>query len=202
MNSNITSSRTGDAGMASSHGSASARSRGSRESRGSSLATGGAESGRFLCVFALGGRTYALDVAYVAEVIAIESVTSVPLVPHEIIGMHNLRGSALAIVDLANVLEIGGVSERGRTGLTAIVVSLAGKRVGAKVDRVLAVYPFEKDKLKETAAQAEHPAVMGLIEFSARSGLVATLLDGEDLARRLEAIQSERNKAPVAATTA
>lgn len=174
-------------------------SKGSKGSGSSQRTPGQAVAGEYICVFWLGGKPYALDVVYVAEVVATAALTPVPLTPSTVLGMQNLRGTALAIVDLARILGLPAQEHhRGDQALMVLVLRLQGRLVGVRIDRVQAVYEFEKDKLKPSAAQSEHPAVQGLLELSTRGGLVATLLNGDEIARRIESLRFKEAERTVA----
>jgi purine-binding chemotaxis protein CheW len=53
-----------------------------------------------LVVFKLGGDEYALTIEQIKEVVVMPHVTKVPLVPKYIVGVANVRGTILSIVDL------------------------------------------------------------------------------------------------------
>lgn len=84
--------------------------------------------------FRCGQQNLAVDIAHVHEIIRLVAITSIPDAPEAILGVINLRGSVIPVVDLQAKLQLG------RTSLTLstpiIVVSLAGKQVGLVVDQV------------------------------------------------------------------
>ena len=53
-----------------------------------------------LIVFRLGDEEYALEISQIKEVVPTPGIAKVPLMPHYIEGVANIRGSVLAIVDL------------------------------------------------------------------------------------------------------
>jgi purine-binding chemotaxis protein CheW len=57
--------------------------------------------------FGLAGERYAMETRFVREVARQPDVTPLPGTPPFILGLANLRGSVLALVDLARLLEIG-----------------------------------------------------------------------------------------------
>lgn len=59
-----------------------------------------------ICTFALDGRTFALPVSEIREVIRGLSVTPVPLAPGAVRGLVNLRGQIATAVDLRRRLEL------------------------------------------------------------------------------------------------
>ena len=59
-----------------------------------------------VCVFALSKNLYAVDLQHIREVFPIESVTPIPGMPPVVIGMTNVRGSVVPIVDIRLLLEL------------------------------------------------------------------------------------------------
>jgi purine-binding chemotaxis protein CheW len=72
--------------------------------------------------FNLTTEWYALETRYVREVVHPPEITPVPGMPAFLAGVVNLRGSVLAVVDLARVWGAGGTDER------PCVVVLGGER--------------------------------------------------------------------------
>lgn len=68
--------------------------------------TGVAEAGRLVCAFWLEGECYGLDVAAVGRVVVVEGIRRVPLTPPAVLGVCNLRGQVLTVVDIATVLGL------------------------------------------------------------------------------------------------
>jgi purine-binding chemotaxis protein CheW len=88
---------------------------------------------RFLTL-RLDGALYALPSEHVMEVIHVPAVARVPLSPRALLGVANLRGTVLPLVDLRGLLG----SQRASTGVTATkaIVLDAGVRVALAVDSV------------------------------------------------------------------
>ena len=59
-----------------------------------------------VCVLALSKNLYAVDLQHIREVFPIESVTPIPGMPSVVIGMTNVRGSVVPIVDVRLLLEL------------------------------------------------------------------------------------------------
>src|SRR5436190_24269224 len=84
-----------------------------------------------VCVVA-GGEHYALPVDGVLEVAEVTQVTPVPGAPAAILGVANLRGQIIPVVDLALLLGL-----RARYAPARIVVAeQAGRRAGLAVETV------------------------------------------------------------------
>jgi chemotaxis signal transduction protein len=152
----------------------------------------GAGGARY-CVFALGSRSYALPAAVVIEVASTDRLLSVPLPPDWIMGVHNLRGRPLTVVDLGRVLGDAATPSAG-DALTLLVVRLGGAQFAFAIDRVEG-FAGEESVALEAARELEHPAVAGLI---ARPGgrTVTVLSDGELASRVVRTAHVARGGAP------
>jgi chemotaxis signal transduction protein len=153
-----------------------------------------------VCVFWLGGERYALDAVLVREVVAVPSLLPVPLTPAWLLGLCNLRGIALAVVDLGGALDLRtrGATAPGASGTVVLVLRPGGMLVGLRIDRVEAVYRFEQGHLESAVTVDEHPAVKGLMAFEVKGGFTATLLDEEKLAARLKELKFSKASAGAA----
>jgi purine-binding chemotaxis protein CheW len=89
--------------------------------------------GKYLTFF-LGGEEYGIEILKVQEIIGMMSITSVPRTPHFILGLINLRGKVIPIVDLRLKFAMPSVEQTEETCM--IVVQAAGVIMGIVVDRV------------------------------------------------------------------
>lgn len=93
-------------------------------------------SGRQLLIVASGGIHYGLESHLVREVAHTGPVTPLPGAPTYVIGLFNLRGDLVTLVDLAARLG----TPRSQVSDPAIVVlSADGRTMGLEVDEVLEV---------------------------------------------------------------
>jgi purine-binding chemotaxis protein CheW len=73
-----------------------------------------------------GGEHYALPVAAVIEIAELGQVTPVPGAPSGVLGVRNLRGQVIPVIDLATMLDLSADAESQR-----IVVAEDGSRRAA-----------------------------------------------------------------------
>src|SRR6185295_6776910 len=64
-----------------------------------------------LCAFWLGQQCFAISADIVSEVVSVESFTPVPLAPAAVVGLFNLRGTPVALVDLVRALTLAGTGD-------------------------------------------------------------------------------------------
>ena len=70
------------------------------------------------CLVKLAGSRFAVEVRYAREVVVFDEYTVVPLAPSHLLGVVNLRGSIMPLVDIRPFLGLEAVArprERGRS---------------------------------------------------------------------------------------
>ncbi len=101
--------------------------------------------------FILGGEEYGVDIMRVQEIRGWESATSIPNTPDFILGVINLRGAVVPIIDLRSRFGLENAEFNKTT--VVIVVKIkdeAGDRImGMVVDAVSEVYNVSEDMLRE-----------------------------------------------------
>jgi len=93
------------------------------------------------CLFALAGARFAVDVRSAREVVLFEEITVVPRAPRHLVGVANLRGTVMPIVDVRELLGLPA-SRPGRS-LRTLVVRDGAVQAALVVDTVLGLEPFE-----------------------------------------------------------
>ena len=100
-------------------------------------------AGLAACLVEVGGRTFAIEIAHAREAREFTEVTVVPLAPPALLGMGNLRGAIVPVVDLGPLLSLASAA-RGRVVRT-LVIEADGVRLAAAVDRVIGVESLRHD---------------------------------------------------------
>ena len=108
--------------------------------------TGGDASERQLVVFSLGEESFGVDIDSVREIIRWQPVTHVPETTASVLGVLNLRGNVIPVVDLRNRFGMASAEE---TDATRILVVDIGTDVGALVDSVTEVIRLSSDAIGE-----------------------------------------------------
>jgi len=91
-----------------------------------------AKSEQVVC-FKIGKEEYAVDILLVQEIFKLPEITKLPKAANYVIGVIDLRGKVIPIVDLSVKFGLG-VSEGHAT--RGLVVSIEGKQVGLAIDTV------------------------------------------------------------------
>lgn len=98
--------------------------------------------------FRLGEEEYGVDIMTVQEIILVGCITQVPEVPPHVLGVINLRGNVIPILNLRRRF---GMADQAASEATRIVVmNLAGRTVGVVVDGVSEVLRLSHDDIAPT----------------------------------------------------
>jgi purine-binding chemotaxis protein CheW len=128
------------------------------------------------CVFRSGRERFCLPVLDVEEVLDWPLLTKVPLAPAYLLGIFNLRGVIVPLIDIA-------LTEGRRPGLLpkhVVVASLLGNgtqdvlRVGIAADEVIGTYSVTTEDLLEQAPE-NVPHCIGMLRHDDRLALVIDL---------------------------
>jgi purine-binding chemotaxis protein CheW len=106
------------------------------------------------CIVRLGGRHFGLDVASVREVVVFEDWTIVPLAPPHVIGVANLRGAVMPIVDAQP--ELGLPPRRVERRLRTAVLGAEGLEAAIVIDDVVTLEAFSEVTPLDDAPAAAH----------------------------------------------
>ncbi|HEY6482512.1 MAG TPA: chemotaxis protein CheW [Steroidobacteraceae bacterium] len=134
---------------------------------------------RQILTFVLGAETYGLDILRVQEIRGWSTVTKLPYAPAHVLGVLNLRGSIVPIVDLRMRF---GLERAEYTAITVIIVvsvdSAAGRReFGIVVDGVsdvVDVNPAEVKAAPDFGVRVATDCIRGLVSVAQR---MVVLLD-------------------------
>lgn len=83
--------------------------------------------------FLLGTEEYAVPLLAVKEVIAVPEITSVPATPPHFLGIMNLRGQVISLIDLRQKL---GIKPQAGSETAVIICDLGHMSIGVVVDAI------------------------------------------------------------------
>ncbi|HYB61691.1 MAG TPA: chemotaxis protein CheW [Methylomirabilota bacterium] len=131
---------------------------------------------RLYCVFRAGRERYCLSVLDIEEVVDWPIITRIPLAPAFLMGIFNLRGTIVPLVDIA-------VTEGRRPGLLpkhVVVAVLRGEgqqdslRLGIAADEVIGTYSVSDDAFLEDGPK-DMPHCRGMLRHEDRLALALDL---------------------------
>jgi purine-binding chemotaxis protein CheW len=132
------------------------------------------KGGKFLTFF-LAGEEYGIEILKVHEIIGVMPITRVPRTPEFILGVINLRGKVIPIVDLR--LKFSMASKDADEETCIIVVRVNGMQMGILVDKVSEVRDIASGDIEDApsfGADVETDYIMGI---GKSEGKVKLLLD-------------------------
>jgi purine-binding chemotaxis protein CheW len=93
-------------------------------------------------IISLGGELFTIDLKSVREVFVVESITPVPGMPSGLVGVTNLRGTVIPLLDLRPMFGLSVVADLRY----AVVVQHGNWQVGVLVDTVPEIRTIAKDQ--------------------------------------------------------
>jgi purine-binding chemotaxis protein CheW len=117
-----------------------------------------------IIAFKLHEQQYCVKTISIREIRGWGPVTSLPRAPVDVLGVMNLRGTVIPIVDLAVRLGMAKAEANERSAI--VVTSVKGKTVGLMVDRVSDILTVSASELQPV------PAGVG-VDTSYAQGIIA-----------------------------
>jgi purine-binding chemotaxis protein CheW len=149
---------------------------------------GPGEESHQVLTFVLGNETYGVDILRVQEIRGWSAVTKIPHAPPHVLGVLNLRGSIVPIVDLRMRFSLDRAEYTAVTVIIVVsVISAAGRRdFGVVVDGVSDVVDVNTAEVKaapELGAKGATDYIRGLVPVSERMVVLLDIdrLIGSDL---------------------
>jgi len=93
-------------------------------------------------IISLGGQVFTIDLRNVREVFVVESITPVPGMPSGLVGVTNLRGTVIPLLDLRPMFSLNAVAALRY----AVVLEHGTGQVGVLVDAVPEIRTIAKDQ--------------------------------------------------------
>lgn len=108
--------------------------------------------------FTLSEEVFAVDVSRVREILEMPAITKVPQVPDFMLGVINLRGCVVPVIDLRLKLSMQATPQTVNTCIIVVEVTMAGESViiGALADSVQEVIEIDPDHIEATPHIGTH----------------------------------------------
>ena len=104
-----------------------------------------ATSFQIVC-FKIGNEEYGVEILQVQEIQKLPKITALPKSPDYILGVIDLRGKVVPIVDLSKKFKIQ--SKKNDETTRAIFVEIKGKKVGLSIDAVSHVLKVDSNEIE------------------------------------------------------
>lgn len=119
------------------------------------------------------GLLFGINTKYVIEIITRIQTTSLPMVPHYVKGIINLRGRLIPIIDIR--LRLGKYEIEYDDKACIVVIEYEGVFIGVIVDTVVNVIDVNIDKISKMPDNSREEMVSGII--SLENGETLMVLD-------------------------
>jgi len=118
-------------------------------------------------IISMGGELFTIDLQNVREVFVVESITPVPGMPAGLVGVTNLRGTVIPLLDLRPMFALNAEA----TLRYAVVVKHGNWQVGVLVDMVPEIRTLSKDQFLPAptgAGEGAFPFVSTVVKLEDR----------------------------------
>ncbi|MBS1714516.1 MAG: purine-binding chemotaxis protein CheW [Armatimonadetes bacterium] len=126
-------------------------------------------------VFRLGDEYYGIDIFRVNEIIRMRDITPVPRTEPHILGLVNLRGKTIPVVDIRVRMNLPDTAQAESTRI--IVVDSSHGNVGIVVDAVTEVVSLDRSTIDDAPTLAQDSRTEFILGVAKREGELIMLLD-------------------------
>jgi purine-binding chemotaxis protein CheW len=123
--------------------------------------------------FELAGQKYAIAILKVFEVLSDADIEPVPCAPQSVLGVINLRGSIVTVIDLSVWLGL----EKAAVSNCIIVLSHEGQAIGIRVDRILEVLDIAQNSINPVPTGTASNTASTVLGYVKRNDDLLTLLE-------------------------
>ncbi len=132
------------------------------------------EGGKFLTFF-FDEEEYAIEILKVQEIIGVMPITAVPRTPSYLLGVINLRGKVIPVIDLRARFGMEAVDWTDETCI--IVMQIAETQMGMMVDKVSEVLDIAAEAIEDTPSFGAGVNTDYIMGIGKAEGKVRLLLD-------------------------
>lgn len=123
--------------------------------------------------FELASQKYAIAILKVFEVLSDADIEPVPCAPQSVLGVINLRGSIVTVIDLSVWLGL----EKAAASHCIIVVNHEDQAIGVRVDRILEVLDIPQNSINPVPPGTASNTASTVLGYVKRNDDLLTLLE-------------------------
>ena len=131
-------------------------------------------AGKYLSLF-LGDEEYGIGILEVREIIGLLPITPVPRSPEHVLGVINLRGKVIPVIELRRKFNMPSVDETEETCI--IVLQAKEELVGVVVDRVSEVREIPEEEIVDAPVMGDGLDTSYILGIGKSDDHVTILLD-------------------------
>lgn len=121
-------------------------------------------SGQQMLTFSCHEILYGFDIKAVTDIIEIPELTKLPMVADYILGVMNLRGKVVPVMDFAGRMGFEAPEYDDRS--CVIIIDCDGEALGIKVPRVVDAEAYEPDNISPSPVSGS--CIVGYLELGGR----------------------------------
>lgn len=106
------------------------------------------EKNLLLVTFSLGDGVFGIDADLIQEVVKVSALTPVHHAPEYVLGIRNLRGRVVTVLDLSTRLDLGMSS--GALENRVLIIDWQGEPIGLLVDQIADTVSVAADEIEST----------------------------------------------------
>lgn len=143
--------------------------------------------------FGLGGETYGINVMQVQEILRYSDIAPVPGAPHYVLGIINLRGNVITVIDTCQRFGLPPIEITNNTRI--VVIETDHQVIGILVESVAEVVYMKKSEIEVTPNVGNDDSAKFIQGVSHQDGQLLILIDlnkllGEDEWDELEFLEN------------
>ena len=128
-----------------------------------------------LVTFRLQGETYGINVMQVQEVLRMTEIAPVPGAPSYVLGIVNLRGNVVTVIDTRNRFGLPPVDTDDATRI--VIIETEGHIIGVLVDSVAEVVNLQSSEIETPPNVGNHESARYIQGVYSRDGEILILVD-------------------------
>jgi len=132
------------------------------------------EATKQFCSFAIGEGHYGIDALRVQEIVQARTTTPVPLASASVVGLMNLRGQIVTVLDVRERL---GAASRKSAGAAIVVVQTSDGAIGLMVDEIGDVVDVASEHMESPPETLRGPARAFIVGACKLPGRLLLTLD-------------------------
>lgn len=125
--------------------------------------------------FRLGDETYGINVMQVQEVLRMTEIAPVPGAPSYVLGIVNLRGNVVTVIDTRNRFGLPPVDTDDATRI--VIIETEGHIIGVLVDSVAEVVNLQSSEIETPPNVGNHESARYIQGVYSRDGEILILVD-------------------------
>ncbi|MCL2102858.1 MAG: chemotaxis protein CheW [Syntrophorhabdaceae bacterium] len=135
--------------------------------------------GVLVSCFMLGDSSFGVDARLVQEVVKVGELTHVSNAPIDVVGIRNLRGRIVTVIDMAVALSLGKVESGSEARL--LIIENRGETYGFMVDAVTGNVELDEKQVTTPPASMDPSLSSKLFGVWREKGKLLALIDTEKL---------------------